>query len=340
MDSRLRGNDDTFGFARILRSLRFKIMWKQAIKHSAAVVAERLGTLSALAHANRDKWTIVCYHRVLPAAARAEYFCPDLVVTPEALRAHCAVYREHFEVLPVREAFARMCSGALGEKPLLSLSFDDGYRDNFEIAAPILEEHGLRASFYVIAGLVDTKELPWYDRVALSEASTSAGRALVESMKSLPNAERIRRVAGVRPSPPANPDLDLIMTSAQLRGLHDKGHEIGSHSLTHPILTQVEADKLPEELHASRVRLEGVLGAAVDTFCYPNGNYNAEIVAGLRDSGYKAALSTLQGLNRADAAPCELRRVFINEDWLRRGDGRPSGALLRAELGLLHRIRA
>ena len=314
-------------------------MRKQHVKDTLARLAGGLGLWSALERAHRDAWTIVCYHRILPAAERVDYFCPDLVVTPASFRAHCAVYREHFEVLPVREAFERRTNGAPVKKPLLSISFDDGYRDNLEFAAPILAEHGLRASFYVIAGLVDTEELPWYDHVALAQSTSAEGRALVASMKSLSNEERLRRVQEIPVQQPKTPEWDCIMTVAQLESLQRAGHEIGSHSLTHPILPRVERGGLSTELAGSRGMLSDLLHAPVSTFCYPNGDFDATVLAEVERAGYSAALSTQQGLNRAEADPFRLRRVFIHEDWLRDGAGCPSPALLRAELAFLHRFR-
>lgn len=315
-------------------------MWKQRIKHTAAAAADALGLWALLDRAHRGTWTIVCYHRVLPAGSRGRYFCPDLVVTPEALRAHCAVYREHFEVLTVCDAHARMQGGAPGKKPLLSLSFDDGYRDNLLLAAPVLAEFGIRASFYVVAGLADTDTLPWYDTVALHAPSHGKAQAQVESMKHLPNADRLAQLAGLADLAPHDPDLDRIMSAGQLRELIAAGHEVGSHSMTHPILTCVERSDLSDELLQSKNRLEAMIATPVTTFCYPNGDFNEDVLAGVRGAGYTAALSTRQGINAKDTPPHTLNRVFINQDWLRASNETPSPALLRAELGLMHRFRA
>lgn len=314
-------------------------MWKQRIKHAAAATAQGLGLWALLDRAHRGTWTIVCYHRVLPLEARARYFCPDLVVTPGALQAHCAVYREHFEVLPVRDALARMQAGVPARRPLLSLSFDDGYRDNFVHAAPVLETAGLRATFYVIAGLVGTDELPWYDRVALTCASHAEARARVEAMKRLPNAERLAQVAALGPAAPPNLDTDRIMDAAQLAMLYNSGHEVGSHSLTHPILTRVAPEGLRAEFSGARERLEAAVCGPVTTYCYPNGDFSPQVAAMVQETGHCAALSTRQGLNLPGGDPFSLKRVFIHEDWLCAPRSGTSGALLRAELALLHRFR-
>lgn len=319
-------------------------MWKQRLKPAAARLGQRLGVWALLDRAHRHSWTVVCYHRVLPADDREQYFCPDLVVTPEALRAHCAIYCDHFEVLTVAEGWRRCQRGEFGARPRLSLSFDDGYQDNFALAAPILEHYGLRGSFYVIAGLVDTAERPWYDRVAASliaQLAPVAVREQIEILKALPDAERRARVEAVVAQAEA-PDMpaghDLIMSAAQLKVLQQRGHEIGAHSTTHPILTRVNASLLGEETDGARKRLELALGTPVSGYCYPNGDYNESVVQSVEKAGYEYALSTRQGLNRRDASAMEIRRVFIQQDWLSSG-GVPETALLRAELALLHRWR-
>lgn len=316
-------------------------MWKRTLKHGLARAGSALGLWSLLERAHRRTWTIVCYHRVLPAAERARYFCPDLVVTPEALAAHCAFYRDHFEVLPVREAFERLERDAFSGKPLLSLSFDDGYRDNFHFAAPILEEHVLRGTFYIIAGLVDTEELPWYDRLA-RVAGTSNAQPLVEQAKAISAAEREALIHELETHETATTpaaDLDHIMRSDQLRQLAARGHEIGAHSMTHPILPRCAADELADEIAGARERLQHLTGASIDTFCYPNGDHSPTVRDATRGAGYRAALSTAQGLNLPSAEPYTLQRVFIHEERLVGVGSAPSRDLLRAELAFAHRFR-
>jgi peptidoglycan/xylan/chitin deacetylase (PgdA/CDA1 family) len=336
-------------------------MNKRRVKYLGAALAERLGVWAMLERAHRRAWTIACYHRVLPAAQREAYFSPSLVVTPEAFAAHCALYARHFEVLTVAEGQRRMAAGEFGRKPLLSLSFDDGYRDNVQHAVPILEEHRLRATFCIIAGLVDTETLPWYDRVARAVQVRGAAvlpaewklpeqpdrralaRAALEVMKRLPWdktqdwTEKIAAAAGDLGAPN---EADLIVSSAQLKVLQARGHEIAAHSMSHPVLTRVQAEDLPEEVSGARERLEGFVGSPVRTFCYPNGDFDARVLAAVGNGGFSSALSTRQGLNHPGGNPFTLARVFIEEDWFRGTDDRQSSSLLRAELALLHRFRA
>jgi peptidoglycan/xylan/chitin deacetylase (PgdA/CDA1 family) len=69
-------------------------------------------------------------------------------------------------VMPVREALAALAAGIPSKKPLVAVTFDDGYADNFEVAAPILEVHGLRGTFFITSGFVENAAPLWYDRAA------------------------------------------------------------------------------------------------------------------------------------------------------------------------------
>ncbi|MCH7909806.1 MAG: polysaccharide deacetylase family protein, partial [Candidatus Hydrogenedentes bacterium] len=210
---------------------------------------------------NRPKLAILCYHRILPAARKAAYPLQHLAVTPETFKAHCAVLSRHYEVLALNDAVAAMNASRTATKPLAAITFDDGYRDNLEYAAPILDDAGLKATFFIVAGLVGEDRSPWYDEMiraasALHErqrlgamlASTplvgTGGHALapkdvLEQAKTLPPEKRaalletLRREAGDTETPDP---LDVIMDWDDLRQLAASGHEIGSHTLTHELL--------------------------------------------------------------------------------------------------------
>lgn len=306
--------------------------WKQSLKLATARAARLCGALRTAEVARADTWTIVCYHRVLPAPQKARYFCPDLVVTPEAFDAHCAFFRQHFDVVTVAEGRARMQSGTRSPRRLLSLSFDDGYQDNFVHARPVLARHGLSASFYVIAGLVDTPIRPWYDAAALACSGDDAiARDKVESMKALSwdafqdaNRGVDKLLLGISAPDPH----DLIMTSEQLRTLLAEGHEIGSHSLRHPILPRLPDDELAREFARSREILRAC-GHAVAGFCYPNGDFDDRVADAARKAGYAYALSTREGTNLRAAEAFRLARVFVHEERLTAPNGISSPELLR-----------
>jgi peptidoglycan/xylan/chitin deacetylase (PgdA/CDA1 family) len=90
--------------------------------------------------------------------------------------------------------------------------------------------------------------------------------------------------------------------------------EVGSHTVTHPILTQIEDEQLGCELSHSRSKLESELGREVYLFCYPNGNYDARVMGEVARSGYRCAVTTDPGMNDEGSDPLALKRVHTGPD--------------------------
>jgi peptidoglycan/xylan/chitin deacetylase (PgdA/CDA1 family) len=324
---------------------------KTQARNAVAILADRSGLLARGEAGIRDRVTILCYHRILPDAERNAYHDPNLAVTPDAFRDHCRLLATHYTVTPLASAIELSRERARTDRPRAVITFDDGYRDNVILAAPILREFGLRATFFVVAGLVDTETVPWYDLAGASwNALARQGRALpgmnareaVARAKQMSPVERQDWLEDLQKETgrPALPDRDLIMTSEQLRDLVAEGHEIGSHTMTHPILPQCDDSMLKYELKQSRINLSEMTGQDVKGICYPNGDCDARVLHGSVDAGYSYATSVEQGTNDlASVDMMALRRWFISQDRLSDSRGRPSDALFRMEIcGLAHRI--
>jgi peptidoglycan/xylan/chitin deacetylase (PgdA/CDA1 family) len=326
-------------------------MMKSSIRNAIATLADKSGLLARSEARIRNGLTILCYHRILPPVQRSAYHDPELVVTPDAFRAHCRLLAKHYSVAPLATALEQLRNGADTGRPLAAITFDDGYQDNILLASPILREHGLRATFFVVAGLVDTDTAPWYDIAGASwntlarrgrQLPDANARDAVERAKRMPAVERQAWVDALQEEAGAIelPEIDRIMTSAQLRELAAEGHEIGSHTMTHPLLPQCDDATLDDELQWSRTALAGITGQAVSGICYPNGDSDARVLQASSQAGYGYATSVERGINHRHALDTmALKRWFISQDRLSDGRGQPSGALFRMEIcGLAHRI--
>lgn len=346
-------------------------MIKAIVRSTLAIGCRVTGQLAATERGNRDALTILCFHRILPADAKNGYFMPDLAVTPSAFSAYCRTLKEYYHVLPLNEAVRMWTEGQTSDRPLAAITFDDGYRDNYRYAVPILAEYGLRATFFIVAGLVGEPQPPWYDRLARAWKSIETkglsdknlidaglneplvdylskqnhGRtayALVAMAKTLSPAERSRLVQKceqLADIPQAWPHDDLIMDWAQLSALVAGDHEIGSHSYNHELLPQLDDEALHQEIARSKDFLQKNIGHPVETFCYPNGDADQRVSAAVSKAGYTCAVTMQPGLNRPDRPPFMLKRWFIHEDRLKCPAGRASSIMLRMEIsGLADRI--
>jgi peptidoglycan/xylan/chitin deacetylase (PgdA/CDA1 family) len=321
------------------------------------------GSLARAERRQVNHLTILTYHRVLPGPRKAAYGLPDLVVTPESLRIHCSILLSRYVVLPLAEALVAWAGQEELRRPLAVLTFDDGYQDNYLYAAPVLAEMKLRATFFPVVGLVGTEELPWYDRLVRALQVRHAGKvdgdgpddralravlkaygsstdpaarvlAAVNAAKQLAPQTRRTVLAHLESKGKGLPPLpeDLIMAPAQLVELAVRGHEIGSHGLTHEILTMLSDGELQAEVRQSRLRLECCINRPVISFSYPNGDVDARVAKAVADAGYTCAVTTDQGHNGLGRDRFLLRRWFIHQDRLTGLGPCTSQMLLRGQL--------
>jgi peptidoglycan/xylan/chitin deacetylase (PgdA/CDA1 family) len=280
--------------------------------------------------------TILMYHKVLPQPAAAMYPLQNLVVEKSSFMRQMEWLASHFEVVTVGEAMARLNRDGEGmarpERPLACVTFDDGYRDNFDHAAPVLNLHGLRGTFFITTGFVQGEPL-WFDRAALAWRSAGRGAALKacdampecrellaqvesfeswwEALKGLQPGVR-RRVLDAAESTAVKPDeIFGAMGPGEVAKLSAHGHEIGSHSATHPILSSLDDYSLRWEMEESRARVFEWTGRKAAGFCYPNGDHDPRVVEAASNAGYEYACVLHRGLAKRGANPLRLPRRGI-----------------------------
>lgn len=214
------------------------------------------------------------------------------------------------------------------ELPPLTVVFtvDDGYRDFYENAFPVLSAYSIPATVYLATDMLDTGQCLWVDWVRLLyEASPlpqanpqQAAFETKERLKLLPNAERLaflRDLPGKLQvaSPPPLPARMAPLTWDEVRIMAKKGIEFGAHTMSHPVLSRVsEPAELQHELAGSKARIESKTGQPVYNFCYPNGtfrDFNEQTVAAVRECGYLTAVTGEKGVNLQNADPYRLRRI-------------------------------
>ncbi len=276
------------------------------------------GLARLTAPAGRDaRLTVLLYHRVLPTAD------PLLPGEPHAAEfdSQMEILARIFNVLPLEEALRRLKHGELPARSI-SITFDDGYVDNLEVAVPILRRHGLVATFFLATGFLDggrmmhdtvtetVRRLPdgpldleWVrlgHRHLLDTASRLALIAdFVGRVKYLPFFERrdaCDRLGALSSHPLPN---DLMLSSAQVPMLQAAGMGIGAHTHDHPILGRIDLDLAREQINLSREALASLLGRAPRLFAYPNGkpgiDYAREHVELVKKAGFDAAVSVSFG---------------------------------------------
>ena len=265
----------------------------------------------------RARLNILVYHRVAEEGPTAG---ADGVPRADFDR-QMAVLASCFNVIPLSDAVAGLERGALPERATC-ITFDDGYADNATVALPVLQRHGLHATFFVAAGFVDggimfndvvieavrrcplaaldltplgLAAYPLSDRVERRAAID----AILEHVKYLRPGERESWLAVLAERAGVALPRDLMMTSAQVRALADAGMEVGGHTVSHPILSRLDDDDARREIAEGRDRLQAITGRTVTLFAYPNGkpgrDYELRHARMVHELGFRAAVCTAWG---------------------------------------------
>jgi peptidoglycan/xylan/chitin deacetylase (PgdA/CDA1 family) len=307
------------------------------------LVRDTLGTLLSaigmtdLSRRQAGRLLVVTFHRVLPQALREKYPFPGLAVTPEELSWFLAFLKDHAPPAPLAPAFESWQNAPAGNAPTIAVTFDDAQWDNYEYARPVLQHHGIKATFYAPVNAVGTEQSLWHDRLgfavrellgkgeehqlkeALSDRELPClphldSDSVTQAAKTLPPEQRHNLVeALVRATGTTTcPEWNRLMNWEELKTLAQDGHEIGSHGLSHELLPQCTEQVLTREVVESKSRIEERLGRDVLSFCYPNGDVDDRTEGAVRTAGYKAAVSTRWGTNSTATSPWSLRRCDIN----------------------------
>jgi peptidoglycan/xylan/chitin deacetylase (PgdA/CDA1 family) len=324
-----------------------------------------IGLLERVVDARRPGLVVLTYHRIAEPGADP-FYDPVISATPESFRAQVDWLRRRLRILSLPELLARLESGSPWREPAALLTFDDGYRDNFEVAGPILVERGIPATFFLPTSFLEVPRLPWWDHVAYAIKQTRARQLVLErsprggSPPIVIDLETMPRPAAIMTIIRAFLDetisegpwfLDQLAAQAEVavdgdslsRALFTSWDQvrqiisaaagaltIGSHGHSHLKLAGLDGDSQRLELIESKRILESRLGCAVTALAYPYGwpgTYTAQTKALAAEAGYRLAFASREGVNRPDSLDrYEIRRLGVGS-----GD---SPILLRARAAL------
>lgn len=270
------------------------------------------------------------FHRVLPVADPLQ---PD-VVDRGRFRALLEFLASTFRYLPPLEAVERLARRDL-PPGAFTITFDDGYEDNYTVAQPELARAGLGAAFFVASDYLDGGMM--FNDVLIEcvraaggtgidlrdiglgvidvsneDARRRAIAVLIGHAKYLSAADRkkfaslVQRLTGVAHLP------NLMMTSNQLRALARAGGTIGGHTASHPILKVLGPDEARRDIEAGRDALSKIIEAPIALFAYPNGqpevDYDVRHVRMVQELGFVAAFTTSWGAAQYASDPHQTPR--------------------------------
>lgn len=214
----------------------------------------------------------LCYHSIAPEGPRYLTISADLFERQLALLRRRGMRSGNLAAL-------RAVSTGQTAAPTAFLTFDDGFRDNFETALPLLREYGFGAFVFVLPPLLDAG-----DPLAWPEVADDLAR---------------------------HPATMRSVDWAMLERMKDGGFEVGSHGLSHAHMPDLDDQRLRDELSQSRAALVERFGAC-DTLAYPFGEWSPRVAAAAADCGYKYAFTLPSRTGQRRATPLTIPRVNVD----------------------------
>jgi len=286
---------------------------------------------------------ILQYHSVI-AERRSSlaYVSPSLSVTVRDFDKQMSFMKKYYQPQSLTRFLAKHKDNLKNNKCMFVVSFDDGYRDNYIYALPILKKHSIPAIFYLTVDCIDRRP-PWPSELRffifktkktllnLSSVSVSflvddivnknaTYNSLKKMMVRMNRSDResvlseISRKTALSVSEMKELD-SLMLTWKDIWEMRAAGMEFGSHTLSHPSLPFISLEEADREVRSSKHMLERALDTPIDHFSYPNPgdypNFNKTLKELLQEAGYLSAATSLPGHIRTGDDPWSLKRKGI-----------------------------
>jgi len=317
------------------------LVMKMTIKNQVAQLCHALGVFKMLRSIHQNEAFVLAYHRVLPCVEDGNgYVQPGMYVRSDTFRLQMSFLKENFDVLPLTELVDRISNGMEVAK-CCSITFDDGWVDNYHHAFPILLDLDLPATVFLATGFIETDRLFWPEEVSHYLASVPVEELMeqipllkdlldclvpvatgplsfdgaIEELKTWAPERRNLLLSSLRSSYPSASASRLLMNWDEIREMRDSGLvSIGAHTKNHVILDQLPLNEAEMEICQSRDEIHAQLGFKPDLFAYPNGNVTTELHEVLNRYGFRGGLTTRKGWFRKVENRFDLPRFCMHED--------------------------
>ncbi len=302
----------------------------------------------------RKKTIVLMYHRVLPKVLREGTFSHSGIIVDDAIFEMQVRYlKKIFKVVTLEEFSRKHREGINFDRPACLITFDDGWKDNYTYAYPILKKYEMPATIFMPVNYIDNNIQFWQEKLtgilmdmyfmgkdntdnyqmyfdllkkynlqeimSVSEDNIRSSVAEeVSKMKMLTYKEIEQIIAGlsenVEFSKGGMENCDSFLSWDEVRQMKDDGISFGSHGMNHKILTNVTSSEAEYEIAESMKVLKNKINEDISSISYPNGNYKSNIIEMVKSHGYQTAFSTENGFVDMADNPYSLKRVNIHND--------------------------
>ncbi len=294
----------------------------------------------------QGKVIILAYHRICEGRAAGLFFEDVVSASPAGFERQVKYLVENYNVI----SFDAFIEGVKGEKTLsknsVIITFDDGYKDNYLNAYPILKKYNVPATIFLSTHHVDSAVPFWWDEVAYLISKTrrrqlslsrlgeygvenpsqkrKAINAIAGKLKELDEGQKRSAMSELATQAAVSVEeqttKDAHLSWDEVREMSRNGISFGAHTVTHPILTKVPYEQARYEVAESVSRIQEEIEQAVRFFAYPNGaigDFNEITRSILMENGIKAATTLVYGINNPGSGDVDLyalKRILITSD--------------------------
>lgn len=310
------------------------------IKGFTASIANYSGILDSYAFLRRklkqSQVAILLYHRIYP---RIDGYLKPM--NPENFERQMEYLHRNFTIVSLDDLVNYIKSEKSLPKKAAVVTLDDGYKDNYLYAFPILQKYRVPATIFLTTNCITNNSLFWWDQVSYVIQHTSVKQlnldgigffqlqpkyrkvhvqsTIIERLKKVTEKdknlliERLRKLSRVEI--PYDVGKELILSWNDITEMHKSNIGFGAHTANHPILANVTLEQARSEIVESKKSIEDRLGANVTSFAYPDGNFNPRIVELVRKSGFTNAVTITRKLTGLRDCVFKLCRINAPEDF-------------------------
>ena len=314
------------------------ISTKQKIANPFIKASNHLGFFDAYSILKRclgSQIVILTYHRIGPY--NNTWLLPP-TSTSDFEKQMKYLSKTH-KIIPLNNLAETLQEEKSSNEKLAIVTFDDGYKDSYLYAYPVLKKYKIPATIFLITGHIGKGDLFWFDKIRyllwytkiknikiddfgefLSDSIDNKLKSMfiiVEKLKKIPNErknyilEELEDICKI--DIPSDLGKEFILSWDEIIEMRENGINFGAHTVTHPILTMVSLERAKFEISKSKKDIEKRLNQNINTFCYPNGaleDFNNQIIEIIKNNGFSCAVTTIPIINSSKTDLYKLGRLF------------------------------
>jgi peptidoglycan/xylan/chitin deacetylase (PgdA/CDA1 family) len=265
-------------------------------------------------------------------------------MTPQSFEKQLEYLCSHYEIIDLEILANYLHTGKTLPSKAVIITFDDGFKDNYLYAYPLLRKYGCPATIFLTVDAIGTKRVPLYSQIIwlFSYLSSNFNKIEIPAVgilhlgsltgKAMAITKVNKKLRELSPKqreiflkellkytnfefPESVLDSEVYLSWADIREMKNDKITFGSHSLTHPFLPLLSLNEARWEINYSKKRIEEEIGQRVVTFSYPFGGYNTRIMEIVRNSGYLCAVTNIPTVVTLKANPYKLGRFGVAENF-------------------------